>query len=433
MNKLALATLLQQPFCISEEFKNAMLPVVGSILLGNADHVSDYSAERSANTPRFLCDDGSSVTSWNTDDATEGSVMVLNLKGTMLKDSQMFGPIGTVEIASLLNDAEDNDNIIGCVLLTESGGGAYYSVKPLADAITSFRDDKPIIAVADDMMGSAAYYVATFCNEIFAINPRSIIGSIGVMCSFQDVQPALEKMGVVFHEIYATKSTQKNKDFNDALKGDYTNLIEELDALNEDFINDVKANRAGVISTSDNLIYSGATYFASVAKELGMIDNLGSLDDSIDRVIELANSPEYLNKPNDDIMENITALAGKIAPDQNAIDLANADLTLAGITAVTLVQESFITEASAVTQQNVDLTAKVAQLSTEKTNAETALQTAQAELAAANAKVEAFGKNAGAIHQATTAEKEDQPNASSNDLQAAIDAMPHNKKADNFK
>lgn len=436
MNSIALATLLQQPFCISKDLENAMLPVVASILLGKSLHTNiDYSAERLENTPKFISSNGSVVTSWDVSTAPQSSVMVLNLKGTILKESQHCGPSGTVELALRVNAAKDNANIIGAVMVVESGGGAVYAVKPLADAISSFKSDKPFLAIADDMMASAAYYIASYCTEIWAINPKSIIGSIGTMCSFTDFKPALEKMGVVSHEIYATESTAKNKDFKDAEKGNYDALrTKQLDPLNEDFINAIKTNREGVISTSENLIYKGETYFATVAQALGMIDNIGSLNEAIARVRELAVNPSENLTPQNKTMKNITALAGNTAPDQTAMDLANADLTAAGITNVTLVQESFITKAASVTQKNTVLTAKLASLETANTEAVAQLAAAQTKIVSLEEKVEAFGANAGALHSGKIADvdKEEKPDATATELQAIIDAMPHNKMADKF-
>jgi signal peptide peptidase SppA len=416
----------------------ALMPVIAGILNGTAVEHTDYSIERKANTPQFFVNNSKPATSWNIDDAPEGSVLVLNLKGTILKESQMCGPVGTLELADQITQAKSNQNIAGIVLVTESGGGAVYAVKPLADAISDFKSEKPIIALAEDTMASAAYYIGTYCNEIWANNPKTIIGSIGTMCSFQDFKPYMEKMGVVFHEIYASESSVKNKTFNDALKGNYDGLItKELNPLNADFINSVKQNRLGKISTSENLIYKGETYFATVAKELGMIDSLGNLNDAVARVRYLAdNFSETVNKSLNK-MKNLTALAGNPTPTAEQLTLANADLTTAGITAVTLVEESFITDAAAVTAANIELRIKLndaqAELSKAQATVATANQTAatlNAQIATLNEKVTAFGANAGAQHGSQTAENEDQPDAGDNAWQEEIDNMPHNRLAD---
>lgn len=55
----------------------------------------------------------------------------------------------------------------------------------------------------------------------------SAFGSIGVMCSFSDLKPFYEKMGVKFHEIYADQSENKTRRFACLLEGDYTKIRQE--------------------------------------------------------------------------------------------------------------------------------------------------------------------------------------------------------------
>lgn len=441
MNRIELATLLQQPWCMLPEYAQALLPIVSSILNGTTEK-QDFSAERESMMP-IMASMGKTVKSWNTADALQGSVMVLNLKGPILKDSQMCGPVGTQEIAQKIIEAKSNTNIVGIVCVMESGGGSAYAVKPMADAIASFTKDKPFISLCEDVMASAAYYIASYSTEIFANNPKSIIGSIGTMTSIQDIKPAMEKLGVKFHEIYATESTSKNKIYNDVLAGDYKGYISKmLDPLNQDFIAEVKNNRAGRISTSESLIYQGETWFASVAKELGMIDQLGGLDSAIARVRELSPNHQSTQKQNMKF-DNIQALAGIENPTAEQLDLANAELTTAGIVNATMVAESFITEAANATELSAQLTQQLADANSALATAQT---TAQAELATANtaiqtnaatitdlqAKVTAFGANAGAIHSVKTAHTEKQADVEETDYEALLANMPHNRMADKF-
>jgi signal peptide peptidase SppA len=436
VNKLQLIELLQQPFCMLPEYANGYLSVVSSILNSNQTVDQDFSEERKNRTPLMVSDSGAVTTGWDFSKAESNSVAILRVKGPIMKDSEFCGPVGTAELAQKIYEIENNPNIVGTVLRIESGGGAVNAIKPIADAIA--KSNKPIIAVAEDVMASAAYYIASYCNEIFADNPRSIIGSIGAMMSIMDIKPALEKQGVKFHEIYATASTNKNKDFNEVLKGNYQPVInKQLDPLNEDFINAVKANRSGRISTSENLIYTGETFFATVAKELGMIDQLGNTADAIARVRELAahNTTSPINNQNNMKFENVAALNGVAAPTAEQLDLANADLTTEGITGVTLVEETFIIEAAQVTSDLAAAKATIEVLTTAKTTAETALATStqsieskEASIVALTEKVEAFGKNAGSTHSQKTGE--DTPPEGAPDTETILAGLAHNRAAD---
>jgi signal peptide peptidase SppA len=437
MNRIQLATLLQQPLCVSPEYVQALLPVVSSILNGTETKL-DFSEERKTMIPVMQSPNGA-VSSWEINKAPAGSVLIVRLKGPVLKDSQLCGPVGTVELANQINEAKGNSNIIGAVIRVESGGGAMYAVKPLADSIKIFRQEKPIITLGEDILASAAYYIASYCNEIMVDNTKSMIGSIGTMISFQDIQPALEKLGVNFHDIYATESTAKNKDFKEALAGNYNSIIKKrLDPINQDFIADVKSNREGLISTSEKLIFQGETWFASVAKELGMIDSLGSIADAVERIRFLSENPTPKSTQKTNMkFTNLTALAGVENPTTEQIDLANTDLTAAGITGVTVVAESFITDAAQATTDLASANATVVAITGERDTAVTSLATATAsitskdgEISTLKAQVAAFGANAGTNHVAQVPPGEEQANAADTDYDAIMDSLPHNQKAD---
>src|SRR5690606_6943553 len=116
---------------------------------------------------------------------------------------------------------------------------------------------------------------ATGANQgIWASTPTSIIGSIGTMITLADMRPAMEKAGIKLHEIYASKSTKKNKTFHDALDGKYKPITEQLlDPFNEVFHNAVKESRGEKIKDED--VFTGATYLAEQALENGLIDHIG--------------------------------------------------------------------------------------------------------------------------------------------------------------
>ncbi|MBQ6770673.1 MAG: S49 family peptidase [Bacteroidales bacterium] len=86
---------------------------------------------------------------------------------------------GTRQLAEWLKMGDANQRVLATILLTDSGGGAADSVRPLADAIGECK--KPVLAYCDGYMCSAAYYAASYCGHIMANDPRSMVGCIGTM------------------------------------------------------------------------------------------------------------------------------------------------------------------------------------------------------------------------------------------------------------
>lgn len=446
MNVFAASELFNQPFFIMPDYAVNYYAAWQAYAGSEKHHKADFAQERELRTPMFISGNGETVSGWRHTKAEKDSVAVLRMKGPILKDSQFCGPTGTSDYADLLNQMANNPNIIGCVCRMESGGGAAYAVKPMADAISAFP--KPFLVLAEDIMASAAYYIGSYADEIMADNPKSIIGSIGTMIAFQDIRPALEKQGVKFHEIYASQSTAKNKMTNDALKGNYKPITQNwLDPLNEDFISHVKANRAGKLNTDKNEVLNGQTYFASEAQKIGLIDSLGSINDAVSRVRELAKTPKTTRlKQNEANMKfpKLTSLAGKTEISQEELTGVNAELAEAGITGFAIFPEALVSDAAAVTQQleiaQADVISLTAELQTQTQTAASsesdllaannALAASQIQITELNARIEAFGKVGSTNHGPTPGANDVAPDAGEQTAQQLIDELPHNKHAD---
>lgn len=440
MQQDILTDVLTQPLAVDPSYIHSYWMMLHNFIEGKAhSNTSDLSEARAQNK-MYAVNLASSIVvdRWtNLDEAPQNSVAIISLNGPVVKNSQFCGPKGTVEIASDFERARLNPNIIGAVFCIESAGGMALAVKPLADAMKLFREDKPIIALTGSVVASGGYYLAVYADEIMSDHPRSIIGSIGAMMAFTDVKGALEKQGIRFHEIYATQSTLKNKTFNEALNGNYDPLIKNmLDPINSDFIADVKEQRSGVISAKKE-IFAGETFMATIAKDLGMIDSFGNLSDAVSRVEELSKVPRLkfsqITKPIDMKFANLAALAANSTPTVEQIDLANADLTTEGITGVTLVAESFINEAASVTSENKRLTSELATANTSLQSAASERDLSNASLATANARISELetklSKLPGADHNQQAGAAADEPPAGDDSVEAIMANLPHNKRA----
>lgn len=215
----------------------------------------------------------------------EGQVIVLPVKGTMLKYGTLC-TYGTDEIAHYVKHFAAKKEVAGIVLDIDSGGGAVSAVPPLLEAIQFTQENnKPIVAHCDTSC-SAAYWTASATDQIFANNTiSSVFGSIGVMLSYLDMVPYYEKQGAKYHEVYAENSSDKNSAFQKLIKGDYEQIItEDLNPLAEQFQEAVKANRDGKLKIDHKGILTGATFPANTAKEIGLIDQMGTLTQAINYV-----------------------------------------------------------------------------------------------------------------------------------------------------
>lgn len=222
------------------------------------------------------------------DEAPEGSVVFIPVKGTMLKEDTWCS-YGTESIGAILVEAAKHKNVNSVILEIDSGGGAVDSVPPMMDAIGQAQEHVPVVAWAD-LSASAAYWTASKADLIIAGNDiSSEFGSIGVMMSFADVRPMWEARGVKFHTIYAPESNYKNLAWEKALKGEYDLIkAEELSPLARRFQKEIRTNRQGKVDITQKGILNGKMYFATDAIKFGLADELGNKEYAIKRAVELA-------------------------------------------------------------------------------------------------------------------------------------------------
>lgn len=230
------------------------------------------------------------------DKAPSGSTAIISVKGTMIKYGT-FCSYGADEIAEHIRGAARHKNISSIVLDIDSGGGACDAVAPICAAISDARATcKPVIASCD-LAASAAYWIACNCDRIVADNDvSSAFGSIGVMCSFSDLKPFYEKLGVKFHEIYADQSEDKNEGFRLALLGDYTKIKQEsLNPMAIRFQEEVKEKRKCLKLDTPGVL-SGKMFYARDAVSIGLIDEIGSIGRAVEIAKNLSEEMNLINK-----------------------------------------------------------------------------------------------------------------------------------------
>lgn len=294
-------------WAIDRDYAETHLPIVVSMLKGNhigghswTPQAGDLTDERRMLEERYHFNKTSQImvavpqgahayeSRWydGFKDAPKGSVGIIPISGPVMRNDYC-GDAGTMTNARRMKEAMDSSNIEAVVLRINSPGGEVFGTQTLGDAIAAAN--KPVIAVVEDgLCASAAYWIASQADEIYATTENSIIGSIGVMTRFMDFRGYLEKEGIKLHEIYAPQSTEKNEDMREAMDGKPEKLKAELKVLADSFISTVQAGRGDRLK-DDGHVYKGAVYFATAAEKIGLIDGITTMDACIQRAAQMAN------------------------------------------------------------------------------------------------------------------------------------------------
>jgi protease-4 len=224
-------------------------------------------------------------------------VNVIHLSGTMLKNDGDCGEIGTVHTAQRLHEGDILDKVIGHILVIDSGGGSSMAARQITNDISKLT--KPVVAFVDGLACSAAYRAAAACSRIISADSNNMVGCIGTFIEIQGLpKRATLEDGEIYARIYADQASEKNADYEDALAGDFK-LIKEgmLNPFNQEFMDYIRDHR---LSVRDDQLH-GRTYLAKDVVGT-LVDSIGTEDDAIAAVVDLAktssiNSNSNMDKP----------------------------------------------------------------------------------------------------------------------------------------
>lgn len=225
---------------------------------------------------------------WNTE--VEANTIALHRIAGCITYNSWWG-FSTVDFMHELKVADDNPNFIAHLIYIDSPGGEAFGLNEAHKIIRELR--KPVYAVIDRYGCSAAYYIASAANKVYATSPVSLIGSIGCMVTLYNNSGFYEEQGIKEIEIYATKSTLKNKTYNDALQGKIKEYAEKfLDPFMELFESNVRLTRTDI----DDSVFTGDSYYSEDALRLGLIDSVMDLPSAINDLAKRAGYQDIANQ-----------------------------------------------------------------------------------------------------------------------------------------
>lgn len=172
----------------------------------------------------------------------------------------------------------------------DSPGGLVTGVSELAELIKRLRAEhgKPVIAYASGMCASAAYWIASACDEIF-VSPTSPVGSIGCVATIRDYSAAEQKLGI--REFVSSVSPAKRSD--PATDEGAARIQAQVDALGAVFVEAVAKNRAVSNSTVLKDFGQGDCLVGEAAVTAGLADGIGTLEDVIAEFGNRAQAPAH--------------------------------------------------------------------------------------------------------------------------------------------
>lgn len=199
------------------------------------------------------------------------------------------------EVMAHLQKAADDPSIKSVVLKVNSPGGSVTASDIIYHELKRFKEKtgKKVIVLMMDIAASGGYYVSLPSDYIMA-HPTTVTGSIGVIFLRPNVAKILDKFGI---NVAATKSGE-NKDMGSPFRQP---TIEE-DRLFQKYTDDMAKRFFGLVATHRKIskeqmdvVKTARIFLADEAKSLGLIDQIGYIDDAIKKAAELSSIPSDSN------------------------------------------------------------------------------------------------------------------------------------------
>ena len=219
---------------------------------------------------------------------------VIEIKGEIAADTDASADVVNSSLRSALEDTGTQ----AIVLLINSPGGSPVQAGLINDEIHRLRIkyNKPIYAVCEEMCASAAFYIAVAADQIF-VDKASIVGSIGVLMDGFGFTGLMDKLGVERRLLTAGE----NKGFLDPFspQSDRQKAYAQtmLDQIHQQFIAAVKTGRGKRLKETPET-FTGLFWSGQTAVEMGLADQLGSVDYVAREVVKAEDLVNYTRKDN---------------------------------------------------------------------------------------------------------------------------------------
>lgn len=250
-------------------------------------------------------------------------VAIVNIDGVIAKRmnlfSQISGGCSSQIVGGQLQDAVDDSSVHSIILNIDSPGGTVDGTQALMKQVREAGLSKTVVAFADGLMASAAYWIGSAASEIHISDDLAQIGSIGVIASHRDQSKAEEEMGLKTTLIYAGQYKATGNPHEPLSKDDKQTIQDSVDYTYSIFVRDVADNLGVSVETVLENMADGRVFTGQQAIDAGLVDGVSTLDALIvklneDRAGDVQTSNQAKGGQVMSEVDDTKLKAGKIVP-----------------------------------------------------------------------------------------------------------------------
>ena len=225
---------------------------------------------------------------------SENVIALITAEGAIMEGDISQGVAGSTGIVKQIRSAHENKKTKAIVFRVNSPGGSIIASEMMRDELFVAKEKGiPVIVSMGDYAASGGVYIATPADYIFA-EPTTITGSIGVAIALPTLENAMDYIGVKFDGVVTSKhgGWDPTQPIDDDLDKIFTGW--GADAYDR-FVGFVAESRSQPYEDI-KAIAGGRVWIATSAKELGLIDGIGGVEDAIAYAVEMAALEDHVVK-----------------------------------------------------------------------------------------------------------------------------------------
>jgi protease-4 len=258
-------------------------------------------------------------------DLGNDEIALIHGQGEILAGTQSSNAIGGDSFSRLLINALENDQIKAVVIRIDSPGGSAFASEKIRQHILALKEaGKPVVVSMGSVSASGGYWIASAADHIVA-SPTTLTGSIGIFGMFASADKALNKIGI-YNDGVGT-SALSSIDPTRPLEPKLADIMQMgIERGYKQFLTVVSEGRDMSLDEVDK-VAQGRVWTGVDAKSLGLVDQLGTLQDAVLQAADLAQLTTYNIKPivravstKEQLMNELLSSSVKMMPDSLKIN-----------------------------------------------------------------------------------------------------------------
>ncbi len=224
---------------------------------------------------------------------TTGSnkIAVIFAQGEIIYGEGNASMIGQGMMNKAIIKAKEDDKVKAIVLRVDSPGGSALTSDIIWREIELAKEVKPVIVSMGNVAASGGYYIAAGADKIFA-EPTTITGSIGVFGVVPNVSELAADMGINAEQVGTNKNSVEYSLF-EPMDDTFRSVVQEgVESTYQTFLQRVAQGRNKTMAEVDSMA-QGRVWSGVDAKRIGLVDELGNLNDAIEEAAKMADLKEF--------------------------------------------------------------------------------------------------------------------------------------------